>query len=1067
MQPFIDLFVKRPIFASMIILAMVVVGAAAYTGLGVDRFPSVDLPTISVRTNLPGASPEEVETELIEPIEEVVNTVAGIDELRAIAGNGSAVVIITFDLSRDIDVAAQDVRDKVSTILRQLPEEADPPTVSKFDNDSLPVISYALSGNRSLRELSEIADKIVKKRLETGRGVGEVELIGEAERTININVDAQRLAAHGIPITAIRDAVVRENSDVPGGNVTGPKQEQTLRTMGRLPNAEAFSEIVIATVNGVPVRLKDVATVEDGFAERRSISRLNGQLSVSLNVRRQSGANTIDVIESVKQKAAEIRGQLPPGVELHVIRDQSDYIYAALHEINIHLVLGSILACLVVLAFTRSWRSVIIAGVSIPASVISTFAMMWVLDFTLNSVTMLALVLMVGIVIDDAIVVLENIFRFVEEKKMSPMEAARKGTAEIALAVLATTLSLAIIFVPVSFMSSISGRFLYQFGITAAVAVLVSMLVSFILTPTLSARMLAKEAEKADSNHHGQGSRGGFYGWIDRFYTILLKIVLRFRIATAVLAVLIMLSGVWFFGIVKQGFLPQGADDAEFQINIEGPEGISFDAMNDVVQRIESDLQKLPQLRLVQAQAGGGFIGGVNSGTIHVALAPHDQRYWSFSRLFKGLLHGDPLEAFRGNYTQTDVMNIIRRQIAPRYEKQGISVRVRNYPSFNIGGGNFDIDFSLSGPDLNKLAEYSAELAKRAQAIGGIINIDTTLELSKPELRVEIDRRRAEDLGISSRDIGTALRLMIGGDQEISRYRDPQTNENYDVRLRLSEQNRNDPEQVPNLLLPAGDGRLIQLSNIASLTQTKTTSRIDRLNRGRDARLRASIAPGASLDEKTSQLLAAAQDMGMDPGYVVSVRGQGREFAKTRTEFAFAFALSIVFMYMILASQYEHLVHPFTILLSLPLAVPFALLSLVLAGEQLNLYSALGILVLFGVVKKNSILQIDHMNHLRREYGMPRYEAVVQGCRDRLRPILMTTLTLVAGMLPLWLGTGPGAEERRAVAVVVIGGQSLSLLLTLLITPVVYTLLDDLGVLLRRHQSQVVLKQSSPVINRS
>jgi HAE1 family hydrophobic/amphiphilic exporter-1 len=751
MQPFIDLFVKRPIFASMIILAMVVVGAAAYTGLGVDRFPSVDLPTISVRTSLPGASPEEVETELIEPIEEVVNTVAGIEELRAIAGNGSAIIIITFDLSRDIDVAAQDVRDKVSTVLRQLPEDADPPTVSKFDNDSLPVISYALSGNRSLRELSEIADKIVKKRLETGRGVGEVELVGEAERTINIDVDAQRLAAHGIPITAIRDAVVRENSDVPGGNVTGPKQEQTIRTMGRLPDAEAFAEIVITNVNGVPVRIKDVATVEDGFAERRSISRLNGQPSVSLNIRRQSGANTIEVIESVKQKADEIRGQLPPGVELQVIRDQSNYIYTALHEINIHLVLGSILACLVVLAFTRSWRSVLIAGISIPASVISTFAMMWILDFTLNSVTMLALVLMVGIVIDDAIVVLENIFRFVEEKKMSPMEAARKGTAEIALAVLATTLSLAIIFVPVSFMSSISGRFLYQFGITAAVAVLVSMLVSFILTPTLSARMLGKEAEKAASNHQGKGSRGGFYGWIDRFYTALLKLVLRFRIATSVLAFLVMLSGVWFFGTVKQGFLPQGADDAEFQINIEGPEGISFDAINDVVQRIESDLRKLPQIRMVQAQAGGGFIGSVNSGNIHVALAPHSQRYWSFSRLFKGILNGDPFEAFRGNYTQTEVMNIIRQKIAPWYEKQGISLRVRNYPSFNIGGGNFDIDFSLSGPDLDKLAAYSAELAKRAQTLGGIINIDTTLELSKPELRVNIDRRRAEDLGINDR----------------------------------------------------------------------------------------------------------------------------------------------------------------------------------------------------------------------------------------------------------------------------------------------------------------------------
>lgn len=1053
MQKFIDLFVGRPVFATMIILAMVVVGAAAYTGLGVDRFPSVDLPTVSVRTNLPGASPEEVETELIEPIEEVVNTVAGIDELRAIAGNGSAVLIITFDLSRDIDIAAQDVRDKVSTVIRQLPEDADPPTVSKFDNDSQPVITFALAGDRSLRELTEIADKIVKEKLETGRGVGEVDLVGEAERTININVDPDRLAAQGIPIAAVRDAVVRENSDVPGGNITGPQKEQTLRTMGRLKDAAAFGEVVIATSNGAPVRLRDVATVEDASAERRSIARLNGETSVSLNVRRQSGANTIDVIESVKEKAEEARAQLPPGVELRVIRDQSSYIYTALHEINIHLVMGSILACLVVFAFTRSWRSVIIAGISIPASVISTFAMMWLLDFTLNSVTMLALVLMVGIVIDDAIVVLENIFRFVEEKKMTPMEAARKGTGEIAMAVLATTLSLAIIFVPVSFMSSISGRFLYQFGITAAVAVLVSMVVSFVLTPTLSARMLGKEATNAAKGHHGQGSRGGFYGMLDAAYTALLKLVMRFRIATAIGALLIMLSGIFLFGVVKQGFLPQGSDDAEFRVRIEGPEGMSFQAMNDVIKLIETDLQQIPQIDTILAEAGGGFIGGVNSGDIHVSIAPHSERYWTFARLFKGLVKGDPLAAFRGNYTQDDVIQAVRQKVAPKYRKMGVNVRAAGYGGFNIGGGNFDIDFSVTGPDLNKLADYTSALAKRAEEIGGILNIDTTLELAKPELRVEIDRRRAEDLGISSRDIGTALRLMVGGDQEISRYRDPKSNENYDVRLRLAEASRSDPDQIPNLLLAASGGRLIELSNLSTLTDARTAARIDRLSRGRDARVRASIAPGASLDEKTTQLYEASQQLGMEPGYVVSVRGQGREFSRTRTEFAFAFILSIVFMYMILASQYEHLVHPITILLSLPLAVPFALLSLWIAGEQLNLYSALGILVLFGVVKKNAILQIDHMNHLRRDQGMPRYEAVIEGCRDRLRPILMTTLCLVAGMLPLWLGTGPGAEERRAVAVVVIGGQALSLVLTLLVTPVVYTLLDDLGMALRGRRS--------------
>ena len=1049
MRQFINTFIDRPVFASMIILALVVVGAAAYTGLGVDRLPSVDLPTVAVRSGLPGAAPEDAEMELAQPIEEEVNTVDGIDELRSISSNGSTVVIATFTLDRDIDTAAQDVRDRVAGVIRQLPDEADPPTVSKFDNDSAPVLELTLAGDRTLRELTEIADKVVKVQLERSKGVGEVDLVGEAERTINVDLDADRLAAYNLPVTQVRDAVARQNAEVPGGNVTGPQREQSLRTLGRLNSAEEFAEVVVATVNGAPIKLKDVARVTDGAAERRSFSRLNGRPAVGLDIRRQSGANTIEVIESVKENLKNVHAQLPPGVTLQVIRDQSEYIYTALHEINLHLVLGSILACLVVFAFTRSWRSTVIAGVAIPTSVISTFAMMWVLDFTLNSVTMLALVLMVGIVIDDAIVVLENIFRFVEEKKMTPMEAARAGTGEIALAVLATTLSLAVIFIPVSFMSSISGRFLYQFGITAAVAVMVSLLVSFVLTPTLSARMLGAEAKKAAASHHGSGSRGGFYHYLDVAYTRMLEFVMRHRYLTGAVAVLVMLSSIPLFQIVQQGFLPQGADEAEFEVTVEGPEGMSFAAINQVMESVETDLMKMPEIKTILSSTGGGFIGGVNSGDVHVEIAPHSERYWTPTRFVKGLLAGDPGAAWRGNYTQTDVMTKIRQQLTGKYAAHGLSVRVRGYPSFNIGGGNFDIDFSISGPDLQQLEDYSAQLAERAEKIGGIVNIDTTLELKKPELRVTIDRERAADLGVSSQDVGTALRLLVGGDTEISRFRDPATNENYDVRLRLQEQYRDEPDELPQLLLSGTGDRLVELRNLAAIEPALGAARIDRVDRSRNARVRATVAPGYALQERTAALLNEANDMNMAPGYSVAVKGQGREFERTYNEFVFAFLLSILFMYMILASQYEHLVHPVTILLSLPLAVPFALLSLWLAGEQLNLYSALGILVLFGVVKKNSILQIDHMNHLRNQ-GYSRYDAVIQGNRDRLRPILMTTLCLVAGMLPLWLGTGPGAEERRAVAVVVIGGQSLSLLLTLLVTPVAYTLLDDLSAFVRR-----------------
>ena len=1050
MNKLIHTFIDRPVFASMIILAMVVVGAAAFTGLGVDRLPSVDMPSVSARASLPGASPEEIEMEVAREIEEAVNTVDGIDELRSISRAGSTVVIATFRLDRDIESAAQDVRDRVSSVIRNLPDDTDPPIVSKFNSDSRAVITMALSGDRTLRELTEIADKIVKVQLERSKGVGEVSIVGGANRTINIDVDADRLAAYGLPIFVVRDAVARQNAEVPGGNVTGAQSEMGLRTLGRLETAEDFANIVIATVEGSPIRLRDLATVEDGLAERRSLSRLNGVPAVSLQIRRQSGANVIEVIEAVKENLERAREQLPSGVRLDVVRDQSSYVYKALHEIETHLILGSILACLVVLTFTRSWRSTVITGLAIPASVISTFGMMWLLDFTLNSVTMLALVLMVGIVIDDAIVVLENIFRFIEEKKMSPMEAARKGTSEIALAVLATTLSLAIIFVPVSFMSSISGRFLFQFGITAAVAVLVSLVVSFVLTPTLSARILGREAAKAAAIHHGAGSRGGFYRWLDAGYSAMLRFVMRHRFLTATFALLVMASSIPLFSIVKQGFLPQGADEAEFEVSIEGPQNISFTAMDEVTREIETLVSSTPGVRMVLAESGGGFMSGVGQGEMYVRIAPHEERYWNFGRLWRGLIKGRPLQAFEGNYTQEDVMERIRAA-TKKYARQGVRVRVSNFPSFNLGGGNFEIDFSISGPDLNRLAGYADQLAERAEKLGGIINVNTTLKLDKAELHVEIDRERAADLGISSRDIGTALQLMVGGAQEISRYRDPATNENYDVRLRLAQAYRDDPSKVPQLLLAGSDSQLIEFSNLATLSRTNSAARIDRVDRRRDARVRGAIAPGFALAERTEALRAEVEDMNLPPGYYLTVRGQGREFERTYNEFIFAFLLSIVFMYMILASQFENLVHPVTILLSLPLAVPFALISLWLADEQLNLYSALGILVLFGVVKKNAILQIDHMNQLRAG-GMARYDAIMQGCRDRLRPILMTSLCLVCGMLPLWLGTGPGAEERRAVAVVVIGGQMLSLLLTLLVTPVAYSLLDDVGLLVMRRR---------------
>jgi hydrophobic/amphiphilic exporter-1 (mainly G- bacteria), HAE1 family len=1065
-QKLAEVCIRRPVFATMIVLALVVVGSASYFRLGVDRFPSVELPTVSVRTELPGASVEEMETQVTQKVEEAVNTIQGITELRSLTGPGTSNVTITFSLSRSVDVAAQDVRDKVANAVRLLPDDILPPTVSKLDNDQAPVMTLAVSGNRSLRELTEIADKTVKVDLERALGVGEVRLVGGLLRAVNIWVEADRLAAYQIPITAVRDAITRQNADLPGGNVTFGSREQSLRTMGRVVDPRSFNDLVVATINGAPVRVRDIGRAEDGTKEQRSAVRVNGVPTVILDVRRQSGSNTVAVIEAVKGNLARLTPTLPSDVKLDIIRDQSRYIYAGLHEINVHLVLGSILASLVVMAFMRSWRSTVIAAVAIPASVISAFGMMAALGFTLNSVTMLALVLMVGIVIDDAIVVLENIFRFVEEKRMGPFEAARAATADIGLAVMATTLSLVVIFVPVSFMSSVSGRFLYQFGLTAAVSVLVSLLVSFTLTPMMSARML--RAADAGGEHDAARSRRGFYRFIDATYGWLLRLAIHpaGRVVVVVLALAVIASSVPLFGWVKREYVPTDVDEAEFEISYEGPEGMSLTAMDEVVQAMDREIRAVRGIRLVLLTAGSNFLGRVNQGGGYVRIAPHSERTVTLDRLWEGLKRGDPGAAFRGNYTQREVMQEVRQRLR---KFRDVRITIRNIPGFNIGGGNFDVDYVLRGPELTTLATLGEQLRQRAVQMGGMLDLTTTLRLDRPELRVQVDRERAADLRVDVEQIASALRLMVGGDQEVSRFHDPFLDQDYDVQLRLTANDRSDPGTISRLYVSrasagsatalgaapqigmAPGGGLVRLDSLVKIAPAQTASRIDRSERQRENRLRGVIAPGYGQADRMDALKQATREMNLPAGYTTSVSGRAREFEKTFVEFLWVFLLAVIFMYMILASQFESLVHPLNILLSLPLAVPFALFSLWYTGNTLNLYSALGILVLFGVVKKNAILQIDHMNALLHE-GYDLRTAILQGNRDRLRPILMTTLALVGGMLPLWVGTGPGSEERRAIAVVVIGGQTLSLLLTLLVTPVAYLLLHDLVRMLSRRR---------------
>ncbi len=1077
MQWLAEVCVRRPVFAVMLIAALVVAGVAGYLRLGVGRFPEMDLPTVFVRTTYLGAAPEEVESEISQPLEDAVATVAGIDELRSISSEGNSILLITFDLDRDVDAAAQDVRDAVNSVLNRLPTGIDPPIVQKRDMDSSPILSVAVSGPRDSRELYVLAERYVKNVIESARGVGTVEIRGAMDRAVNVEVDAGRLTAYGLTIGDVREALVRQNAEIPGGRVDAGNRELTLRTLGRFRSAEEFREMVVATVDGVPIRLADLGTVRDGQKEIRSVAWLDGEPAVVLTVQRQSGTNTVAVIDAVKERLERSRELLPKDVSLQIMQDQSQYIRAAMHEIQNHLVSGSILASIVVLLFMRSWRSTLIAAVAIPTSIVATFAMMYALDFTLNNVTMLALMLMVGVVIDDAIVVLENVYHHIEEKQKTPFQAAIEGTKEIGLAVLATTLSLVIVFLPVSFLSSVTGRMLFQFGLTATVAVLVSMLVSFSLTPMMCSRMLKKGgasgAGKAEAGSSDQAaSRQGFYRWIEGGYMLCLRWSMRHRWLVLAVSVAVIALNVPLYEFVQQDYIPTNVDESEFEVRITAPEGATMAAMDHALRQVEHRVRQIPGIEYVVTTVGSSSVRGVNSAELYIRLIDSEQRTFSLTRLIRETLRGQPMAAFEGNFSQQEKMAEVRSIIR---KFPDLRASVRNLTSFRTGAP-VDIDFSITGPDIRELAAFCEKLQEKAKDIPGVVDVDLTYRRDKPQMLVLPDRDRAAALGVDIHEIANTLRVAVGGDERVSRYRDEKLDDAYDVELRLFGVDRRDRTSISQLyvrarpvdtgasadvrsdsllLTSAADGGyLVRLDNVVRFLEEESSPRIDRLDRQRMIALRANVAAGYALGDRIEAVKAAADEIGLPPGFQAHVMGRGRELERTLQDFGWTFILSFIFMYIVLAAQFEHFVHPFTILISLPLAVPFGLISLWLGGESLNLYSALGVLVLFGVVKKASILQVDHMNNLRAS-GMPRDQAILLANRDRLRPILMTTVSFVAGMFPLLIATGPGAEERRSIAVLTVGGQTLSLLLTLVAVPVIYSLLDDLALLFMRRKEKV------------
>jgi HAE1 family hydrophobic/amphiphilic exporter-1 len=1012
-----DTSVRKPVVATMITLALVFFGLIGYQRIGIDLYPKVDFPMVTITTTLFGAAPEVMDTDVTDPIEEQINTIEGVKHITSSSGYGFSQTVVEFELFRDIDSAVQDVRAKVDLAKRKLPTDIDPPIIDKLDINAIPILWLSMKGNLPRQRLGMIADEVLRPQLESIKGVGSVNLDGYAKREIRVWIDGKKLEAHRLAPNDISKALLNKNLELPGGVIESVDREFTVRNLGELRNIGEFDNLIIAHQNGVPIRLKDIGWAEDGTEPVRTVARFNRVPSVGLSIIPRSGANVVEVARGVKSRLTEIRKTLPQEVGIDVAFDSSKFIEEAISDVQYDVFLGGLLAAGIMLIFLLSVRSTLITAISIPASLITSFGIMHFMGFTMNYMTMLGLSMMVGVVCDDAIIVLENIYRHMEEGE-DAVTAAIKGTKEIGFAAMAATFSIAAVFIPVAFMGGIIGRFFYQFGVTVAASVIVSLVIALVLVPMLCSRFLKVETK-----------RGKVFQFFDRGYERIenryrgaLIFCLRHRVLILLIATGTFVGSIGIFMNLKKEFVPQ-ADESRFVIRIEAPTGSTLQYTDEKMKKVENVALALPEIKALYSAIGTGARQEVNKGLLMIALKDRQERKRS----------------------QRQIMVEVRKSLR---DIPGFKIYVENFSPIAVGGRRgAPLQVDIKGAEVEKLERISSRIIDEMAKSPGMVDVSSDLELTKPEVKVFIDRNKASDVGVDIREISSAVLQMVGG-QEASKFKDTERAKRYDVRVRLIKDQRMNPQDISEISIRTPKGGLIKLAQVVRVQEGIGPNLINRRDRQRNATIYADTTGKKVLGEAIGEVEVLMKKY-LPAGYSYSFTGQAEAFKESFYYLILALAEAILIVYMVLAMQFNSFLHPFTVMLALPLSTAGAFGALYLMGDTISIMSMIGMITLTALVVKNSILLVDYTNTLR-EKGAERNQAVLQASPVRLRPILMTAVTTILGVLPVAMGFSAGGEARAGMGRATFGGMFASTLLTLFVVPVAYTIVDDFQNWLKR-----------------